>query len=96
MAVEDRVEGHLVREVLLLEVGGLLLKLFQRVQPTLLKPELAVANEAPWAVPFRFWLGLEGRVEASAVITMVAGLAREKKVTLLITSATLLAFLVYR
>jgi hypothetical protein len=93
MAVEDGVERHLVRKVLLLEVGGLLLKLFQRVQSTFLETELAVANQTPRAVPLGFRLDFERRVEAIAVVPMVARLAGEKEAALFVTFAALFASL---
>lgn len=90
VTVEDGVEGHLVFEIALLEVGRLLLELLQRIQPTFLETELAVADKTSGAVPLVFWFDLDGWIEASAVVAMVAGLAGKDEAAFFAAFAALL------
>jgi hypothetical protein len=62
-------------KVALLEVGGLLLELFERVDAALLEAKLTVANETPGAVPVIVGLVGDARVKAVHMIAMVARLA---------------------
>lgn len=92
VAAENRVEWHLLLEVALLEVCRLLLELLERIQTTLFEAVLAVANQASGAVPLGFGLVLEGRIEARAVIGVVARFANNQG-TSFFSLAALLAFL---
>jgi hypothetical protein len=74
-AVEDGIERHLVLKVALLEVGGLLLELLERVDAALFEAKLTVANETPRAMPVIVGLVGDARVKAIHVIAMVARLA---------------------
>jgi len=92
VTVEDRVEWHLVLEVPLLEVVGLLLELLERVETALLESELAIAYKTPRAVPFRVRFEAKRRIQASTMIGVVARLADDQKARLAALAA-LFAFL---
>jgi hypothetical protein len=68
MTLEDRVVWHLALEVALLEIGSLLLKLSQRVEPALFESELTIPDEASRAIPLMFRFCLQGRVQTCPVI----------------------------
>jgi hypothetical protein len=94
MALKDRVVGHLVLEIALLEVGSLFLKLPQRVETALLEPKLAIPYQTAWAVPLVLGFGLQGRVQTGPVVGVITGFAYEKKSTFLFAFATMLALLI--
>lgn len=92
VTIVNRVDRHLVFKVALLEIGGLLLKLLQRIQASFLKAELTVADKTSRAVPLRLGLNRGGGIKACAMVGVVARLANEKEADLP-AFPTLLTFL---
>lgn len=72
MALENRVEWHLVLEVALLEISSLFLELLERVKAALLEAKLPIANETPCAIPLCLWFGLQRGVETGTVVPVIA------------------------
>jgi hypothetical protein len=70
--IENGVEGHAILEIALLKVRSFLLELFERIETTFLEAELSITDEASRAIPLPIWLSFERRVEAKAVVSMVA------------------------
>jgi hypothetical protein len=93
MALQNRVEWHLVLKVALLEISSLFLELLEGVQSALFKAELPVPNKTSGAIPLSLWFGLHWWIQTGAMIAVVARFALEEQSTSFLSFAAELAFL---
>jgi hypothetical protein len=93
MTIENRVDWHLIFEVVLLERSSLLLELLQGVKASLFKTKLAITDEATGAIPLILRLCLDWGVEACAMVAVVARFTHQEEAAFVATFSALFAFL---
>jgi hypothetical protein len=87
--ISDRVKRCLVSKVRLLEAVRLLLELLQRVYTPFLKAKFACTDKASWTMPVEGGDGLDGWVEAVAVVASIATVAKQDVLRVVIGTAGL-------